>query len=143
MKTGFLRLHSLYLCSATHNTPSFTYREYIYKIFECAKFRGSSAIVGLVGLLSSCHRGTVPSWVLKFFSLVFRGSKIFSHGYFVDLKFFLWYFVGAKFFLVGISWVQNFFSWVFRESRILWFSINFSKKQKQTYDWGTLTNSFK
>ena len=70
-----------------------------------------------------CHRAIVPSWV-------FRGSKIFSRGFFVSPDFLLvvntwvrnlfsWvfgYFVGAKFFLLGISLAENFFSWVFRES---------------------------
>ena len=74
-----------------------------------------------------------PSWVRNFFSGVFRGSKIFTRGYFV----------GLNFFLVGLSWVQSFFSWVFRGSKILWFSINFSKKRKETYDWRILTKSFK
>ena len=74
---------------------------------EYAKFRGSSAIVGLVGLVPPCHRAFVgPKFSReyfvgpKFFSRVFRGSKIFSCGYFV----------GLKFFLVSISWIQNFFS---------------------------------
>ena len=58
------------------------------------------------------------SWVQNFSSWVFRGSKIFSCGYFVGPKFSSWVFVGAKFFrrytwselfLVGISWVQLFF----------------------------------
>ena len=66
---------------------------------KCAKFRGSRAVVGLAGLLPSCHRAFVGiSWV-----------QDFSRGYFVGLKFFL---VGISwvqsFFLVGISWVQNF-----------------------------------
>ena len=39
---------------------------------------------------------------------VFRGSKVFSRGYFVS----------SNFFLVDISWVQRFFSWVFRGSKI-------------------------
>ena len=55
---------------------------------ECAKFRGSRAILGLV-----------PSCL--------RGSENFSCGYFV----------GLKYFLVGISWVQYFFSWVLRGSK--------------------------
>ena len=56
----------------------------------------------------SCHRATVTSWV-------FRGSKNFSRGYFVGLKFFSWDFAGPKFF-GGYSWVQNVLSWVFRGS---------------------------
>ena len=61
---------------------------------ECAKFCGWRAIVGLVGLVSSCHR-----------------------GYFVGPKyFFLWVFHGSEIFLVAISWVSNFFSWEFQES---------------------------
>ena len=63
---------------------------------ECGKFRGSRAIVGLVGLVPSCYRAFVGnSWVQNFFSWVFRGSKSFSRRYLVDLKFFL----------VGISWI--------------------------------------
>ena len=46
------------------------------------------------------------SWVLNFFSWVFRGSSIFYRGYFV----------GPKFFLVSISWIQIFFSGVFHGS---------------------------
>ena len=66
---------------------------------ECAKFRGSRAVVGLVGLVPSCHCAFVGvSWV-----------QDFSRGYFVGLKFFLvvisWV---QSFFLVVISWVQNF-----------------------------------
>ena len=82
-----------------------------YGFKECAKFRGSRAIMGLACL--------VPPWVRKFFSWVFCGSKIFAHGYFVGLKFFSWVFRGSnifprgcfvvpKFSLLGISWVQNF-----------------------------------
>ena len=55
------------------------------------------AIVGLVG---QCHRVVVPSWV-------FRGSEIFSRGYFV----------GFNFFLVGVWWILNFSSSVFRLSK--------------------------
>ena len=58
---------------------------------DCAKFRGSCAIVGLVGLVPPC----------------LRGSENFSRGYFV----------GSKYFLVGISWVSHFFSCVFRGSQ--------------------------
>ena len=61
---------------------------------DFAKFRWSHAIV--------------PSWVRKVFLWVLRGFRIFSHGYFV----------GLKFFLLGISWVQDFFTWVFRGSKI-------------------------
>ena len=57
---------------------------------------------------------------------VFRGSEIFSRGYFVGPKFLSWVFVGPKFFLRSIfvgpkfsrvyPWVRNFFlvsiSWV-------------------------------
>ena len=58
---------------------------------ECAKFRGSRAIV---------------SWCLReseiFFSWVFRGFETFSRGYFM----------GSKFFLVGISWVRKFLDFI-------------------------------
>ena len=73
------------------------------------KFHGSRAIVGLVGLVPSWHRAFVGiSWVQNFFSWVFRGSKIFSRGYFVE----------PKFFVVGILWLWNFLSWVFCGSEI-------------------------
>ena len=75
------------------------------------KFHGSRAIVGLVGLVPSWHRAFVGiSWVQNFFSWVFRGSKIFSRGYFVE----------PKFFVVGILWLWNFLSWVFRGSKVFW-----------------------
>lgn len=62
-----------------------------------------------------CHRASIPSWVREFFSWEFRGSKIFTRGYFM----------GLKLFLVSISWIQNFVSWVFSGSKILWFSISY------------------
>ena len=77
---------------------------------ECAKFRRSGAIMGFVGLVPSRHCAFVGiSWVQNIFSSVFRGSKIFSCGYFVSPKLFLWLFCGFKTFLVGILWVQNVF----------------------------------
>ena len=77
--------------------------------FECAKFRGSQTIVGLVGLVLSCHCAVVGVSRIKniffgvfrrsqFFSSVSRGFQMYSGGYFV----------GPKFFLVGIFWVRNF-----------------------------------
>ena len=52
---------------------------------ECAKFRGSRAIVGLVGLVPSFYHAFLGiSWIEKFFSWVFRGSKVFSRGCLVD-----------------------------------------------------------
>ena len=57
---------------------------------EFGKFRGSSAIVGTVGLVSSCPRG------------YFVRPNFFSRGYFID----------PNFFLVGILWVQFFFTWL-------------------------------
>ena len=97
--------------------------------------------MGLVSLVPPCHPAFVGiSWVQKFFSWVFHGSKIFSRGYFVGPKFFsrgyfvgpkfsrgyswVWnfscgYFVGQIFFLVNILWVQFFpYHW-FRDSKIL------------------------
>ena len=62
---------------------------------ECAKFCGSRAIVGLVGLVPPCH-------------CALHGYEFFSRGYFMD----------PKFFLVGISTVQNIFLWVFLGSQI-------------------------
>ena len=62
----------------------------LMKSIDCAKFRGSRAIVVLMGLMPSCYRAFVCiSWVWNLFLWVFRGSKIFSRGYFVGLKFFL------------------------------------------------------
>ena len=68
---------------------------------ERAKFLGSCAMVGMLGLVPSCHRA-------------FLGPKAF-HGFFVSSKcslFFIFYW-GSEFFHVGISWIQIFFSWVF------------------------------
>ena len=60
-----------------------------YSDIECAKFRESLEIAGLVGLVPSCHFAFVGiSWV-----------RNLSRGYFV----------GPEFFLVSISWVQFFF----------------------------------
>ena len=89
---------------------------------------GSGAILGFVGLMTLCHRGSkfffscgyfvgpkyflmhtlwVPYffslWVQDFFLWVFCGSNIFSCGYLV----------GPPFFLFGILWVQDFLLWVF------------------------------
>ena len=73
---------------------------------ECAKFSGLRAILGLVGLVLSCHCAFVSPkyflvgilWVQIFLSLVLRGSK--------------------KMFFVGFSSVQTFFLWIFRRSKI-------------------------
>ena len=75
---------------------------------ECAKFRGSRAIVGLV---PSCHRAFVGS---NFFPWVCRGSQIFSRESFV----------GPKFFRIFISWAQNIFSWVFRGCKVFLMDIS-------------------
>ena len=57
-----------------------------FKRKECAKSRGSSAIVSL---------------------LLFCGPKIFFRGYFFDQRFFSrGYFLGSEFFLGCILWVQ-------------------------------------
>ena len=46
--------------------------------------------MGFVGLMLSCHRVFVGIlWVLKFFSWLFHGFKIFSGGYSVGLFFIL------------------------------------------------------
>ena len=83
---------------------------------DCAKFRGSSAIVGLMGLKLSYHCAFVgPKSVLvgiprvrNFFSWVFCGLKAFSRGYFVGPKFFsCGYFLGPTFCLVDILWVTR------------------------------------
>ena len=129
-----------------HSIESWMIYSYMYKIHEWVKFPGSRAIVGLV---PSClcgpkifSRGYFMgpkyilvgiSWVSSIFLWVFRGSKLFFRRCFVC----------PKFFVRVISWVKNFFSWVFCRSKILWFSINFSNKQKETYGWGILTKRFK
>ena len=118
---------------------------------ECAKFCGSCAIVSLVSTAPPCHRAFVGpkyfpvgiSWVQNIFSWDLVAQTFFFLGISWIQNFFLWDFVGQTFFLLGISWIQIFFSWVFRGPKILWFSINFSKKQRETYDWGILTESFK
>ena len=75
---------------------------------ECAKFRGSRAIVGLVDSVPSCYRALVGiSWVQNLCCVYSWVSN-----------FFLWVSVGLKFFLVGISWLLNIFSWVFCRSRL-------------------------
>ena len=88
---------------------------------------GSRALVGpkffLVGI--SWIRNIFP-WVLwrsNFFLWRFRGSKYFTHGYFV----------GLSFFLVGIPWIQFFFSRIFCGSKFLKLSVNFSDKQNEAY----------
>ena len=80
--------------------------------YEWAKFRGSRAIVGLVGFVPSCHRAFVGLWffvvgilwVQSLFSWVFPGSETFFREYFVSPNFFSWVFL----------WIQNFFSCMFR-----------------------------
>ena len=73
----------------------------------CAKFRGSRAIVGLVGL--------VPSWL---------------NGYFLGPN---GYFVCPKCFLVSISWVHFFSCSWFRDSKILSCWLHEQEWQKQKY----------
>ena len=108
------------------------------KSIECAKFRGSRAIVVLMGLMPSCHRAFVGiSWVWNFFSWIFRGSKIFSRGFFVGLKFFLVGTSSVQNFPRGYLWVQNFFVgilgpnffwWVFPGSNyFFWWLISWFK----------------
>ena len=84
--------------------------------FECAKFRGSRAIVGLVGLVPWCLRGYFVGSKLFLVGISWV-QNIFSWVYFVVPNFFR-YFVGPRFFLGGISWVQDFSSWVFRGFKI-------------------------
>ena len=110
-----------------------------FPIYECAKFSGSRAIVGLVGLVPSYQRSFMgSSRVINFFPWVFRGSQIFSQGHFVGPDFFssvfcgaqifsCQYFVGPQFLLVGISWAPIFFSWVFRGFKI------FSRRQFRNF----------
>ena len=115
----------------------------------------------------SCHRAIVPSWIQNIFSWAFRGSEKFSHGYFVGMKLFLenipwvqklfsWVFNWSKiFYRVYFVGARSFFSGIFLGSKIFsrgyfvvpkfskWFSINFSKTQKETYGSGILTKNFK
>ena len=65
---------------------------------ECAKFTGLRAILGLAGLVPSCHHAFVG----------ISSNQSFSGEYYV----------GPKFFLVGISWFQNFLSWLFHGSKV-------------------------
>ena len=109
-----------------------------------AKFCGFPVIMDIVSLVLSGHRALVGpkfflvgiSWIQNIFSWVFlrfnffflwlfRGSKYFTHGYFVDLSFLL----------VGIPWIQFFFSWIFWGSKFLKLSVNFSDKQNEAYGW--------
>ena len=67
---------------------------------------GSGAILGFVGLMTLCHRGSKLFflvgifWVPNIFSCILCGSHIFSH---CGSKIFsCGYFVGPTFFLVGI-----------------------------------------
>ena len=95
-------------------------------------FASPLASIWFVGLVPLCH----------------RRSKNCSGGYLVGPKYFLmgigsvfffsWVFRASSFFLEGILWVK-----IFPRSTILWFSINSSKKQKETYDCGILTKCFK
>ena len=64
--------------------------------FECAKFRKSRAIVGLVGLVPPCYRAFVSPEIQIIFSRVFHGSQMFFSCNFV-----------GSFILVGILWVQS------------------------------------
>lgn len=60
---------------ATENVECLHKKEEIVSLLECAKFRGSSVIVGFMGLMSSCHRAIVSlklffvgnSWFRTFF----------------------------------------------------------------------------
>ena len=70
---------------------------------ECAKFPGSRAIVGIVGLVPSFNHAFLGiSWVENFFSWVFRGPKVFfswvSRG---SSSFFAAYFVIQRFPVFG------------------------------------------
>ena len=69
---------------------------------ECAKFRGSRAIIDLMSLVPSCHRVSVGISRVQNFLAGIRGPETFSRGYFVS---FLW----AEFFLYRC----------FRDSKIL------------------------
>ena len=100
------------------------FSQYLRAFFfhECAKFRGSRAIV------PSCLRGSeifslgyfvIPkfflvaiSWVQNFFSWALRGPKFFSRVYFL----------GPKLFSSVFCW-SKFFSWVFHGSRIFFSSV--------------------
>ena len=79
-KETLAQVFSCGFCKIINNT----YLKSIFKrlfLNECAKFRGSRAIVGPVGLVTSYHRAFVGiSWVQNISSWVFCGSKIFSRG---------------------------------------------------------------
>ena len=76
---------------------------------ECAKFRGSRAIIDFMSLVPSCHRVSVGISRVQNFLAGIRGPEIFSRGYFVS----------QNFFLVGFLWAQFFLYRCFRDSKIL------------------------
>ena len=93
----------------------------IFVSVEYAKFRGSRALMGFMGLEPSfvplCHRDYFVrpkyfllgiSWLRIIFSRVFRESERFSRGFAV----------GPNCFLVDILQCKIYFLWVFCESEI-------------------------
>ena len=106
----------IFLCSGratfiANNEESNEYKIFFIFITQvvCAKFRGLRALVDLVVLAPLRYRAFVAIlWVQNIILRAFRGSKLFSRGYFV----------GPKVFLAGISWFPIFFSWVFLRSKI-------------------------
>ena len=81
---------------------------------ECAKFRESRAIVGLMGLVPPCHRAFMGP---KLFWRVFPGSKIFSRWYLLVHNFFCGCFMSPIFFC-GSFIGPILFLWAFHGSNI-------------------------
>ena len=84
-----------------------------------AKFRGSRVFVCHASL---CHRDFLGriffSWVFVSLKLLVLGRKSIFVGFYGSKSFSSGCFVGLKFLLVGISWVQDFFLCLFRGSKI-------------------------
>ena len=113
-------MKNIHLTEIKHSWENVKYTS----VNDCAKFRGSrGAIMGLVGLVPSCHCAFLAtSWIQNFFLVGIswvqnflvgiRGSEIFSFRYFVGQNFFSReYFVNPIFSLSLIS--------CFREFRLL------------------------
>ena len=103
---------------------------YIKTEFVCAIFRGSRAIVGLMGILGS-----------EFFFCEYLVRPKFLHGYSWLRQFFSCVLWGCNIFLVGISWVQNFVLWVFRGSNFFLSLISWFKAFQLLAAWARLTKT--
>ena len=82
----------------------------LYDFWECARFLGLRAILGLVGLVQSCHRTFLGvSWIQKIFLVVFSWAHNFSRGNFMSESFLSWVFhCSISFFLWLVWWFKDF-----------------------------------